>query len=155
MKSVLDRLGRVCGEQPLADCEESLDALQVLSLGLIIEDVSDLAREDPGTTTSLMDPHHGHSHWPGSIANSQLKVLVMGSDVLLHQAVLHDQVEPIQDLPTQIVFLQKLQQRLHIPEALSVHSYFYLSIGCSEERLIFCKDLFFPGIEHFLAPKIY
>ena len=95
---MFDTLGGVSREDPLAYSQESLDALQVLPLCLIVHHVGDLAREYAGTATPLVDTHHGHTDRPWRITDRQLQVLVMCPYILFHEAVLDEEVESIEYL---------------------------------------------------------
>lgn len=79
----------------LTNRQQPFNLLQVLALGFIIKNVGLLTRENARASTALVDADHRNTHRPRTVADAQLYVLVMRLDVLLHQTVLHNQVERV------------------------------------------------------------
>ena len=52
-----------------------------------------------------MDTNLSYTHWPGAVANAKLQVLVVGFDIFLHHAILDNQVEGVEDILGQLLFL--------------------------------------------------
>lgn len=61
MAHILDRLGGSCGEELLTLRHQSFQALNVLSLRLVVEDVSDVLGENFLTTCTSVDTDHSHT----------------------------------------------------------------------------------------------
>ena len=70
----------------LADWDEALDALEVLALGLVVEDVGNLACEDFTAAWSFVDADHGHAHGPWWVTDAKGHVDVVCADVLFKNA---------------------------------------------------------------------
>ena len=77
---------------------EALDRLQVLALGLVIQDMSNLILENPRALRALVNPDRRDPHWPGRIPNSQLEIPIVSQGRQPHEAVVSDIIERIEDL---------------------------------------------------------
>ena len=76
-----------------------------------------------------MDAHHGDSHGPGSVANCQFQILIMGAHIFFHQAVLNYQVATVEDLRIHGELLELFKHGLGVFGALLENYAFGLSIS--------------------------
>ena len=95
----------------LADCHKSLVRLQILALSLIVKHVGNLTRVDARPATSLVDAHHSDSHRPRVVTDPECQVLVISLHILFHQTVLHDYVQWVQYLFSQLILDKLFQKR--------------------------------------------
>jgi len=89
--------------------DEPLDCLHPLPAQLIVEHMTHF-----GGVAFDRDAQHGDAQGPGGFANRQIHVLVVGLDVLPHQAAVHDVVHRPDHLLVPSPALQHLHEALHI-----------------------------------------
>ena len=82
----------------LRKAQTPLDALQHLPRALITHDMRLLITTmQLLSRTTLVDTHHRYTNGPGSLANTETEVCVVGVDVLLQLCQMYDLVDALEE----------------------------------------------------------
>ena len=99
-----------------------------------------------------MDTHHGDTHRPRTITYREFNVLIMRSDILLHQTILHDQVQRVQNLQAHFLLWQQFKQGFNLYVALFVLCQFNLTLRTLLVDIAKFIILLLPYFQHIFAP---
>jgi hypothetical protein len=100
-----------------------------------------------------MDAYHRHPHRPGSVADAQLHIYVVGTYIFFHHAVGNEREKRVQDLGLRARFFKLLDKRLDMVSARIENNFLLFDFGCFCMKFSF--KVRFPLLHHFFAPQVH
>lgn len=76
-----------------------------------------------------MNTDHRYSHRPGTVADCEFYILIVSSDELFHETVLHDKVKTVEDVICNFSFLEEFKQWFDLLIARQILRHFSFPLG--------------------------
>lgn len=131
----------------LADCDESLQRLHPSPWHFFIKNVWDF-----WGVSSYSYAEHCNAHWPRSISNWQVYVLIVCLNVLSHKATIHDVVDWPDHIFVSSTVLKNMKQTLHIRWGLLVSYPIFMVLLAKLFSVVFLLKCLVPISQNFVDP---